>query len=98
MQVIYPAPGIGDMTHWIQRILAITLLLLLSACSGGSGSDTVANADFSSSPTAVNYTGPPPANADVQSFKIELWDKLVPENRCGSCHGSRWSSASFRAL
>ena len=95
MQVIYPAPGIGDMTHWIQRIPAITVLLLLSACSGGSGSDTVSNADFSSSPTAVNYAGPPPANADVQSFKIELWDKLVPENRCGGCHGTGGQAPAF---
>ncbi|NNF16692.1 MAG: LamG domain-containing protein, partial [Gammaproteobacteria bacterium] len=32
------------------------------------------------------YTGPPPATAEVQSFKINVWDNLKSMDRCGACH------------
>src|SRR5690606_16486129 len=33
-----------------------------------------------------NYAGPAPQTADVQAFKINLWDNIQANNRCGSCH------------
>jgi hypothetical protein len=59
--------------------------LLVAGCGSGSGASTVANPS-TTPPTVSNYTGPAPQTADVQRFKINVWDNLVPNNRCGTCH------------
>ena len=67
-------------------LLAISVLTL-AACSGGSGSGTVSNADTGGQvDQGFVYTGPAPQTDAVQSFKISVWDNLVDDNRCGSCH------------
>ena len=71
------------------------LLTVLTACSGGSGSDTQALENLNAVSATANYTGPAPHNADVQSFKLEVWDKLVADNRCGGCHGSGGQAPNF---
>ncbi|MGA9335913.1 MAG: hypothetical protein WBV39_16650, partial [Rudaea sp.] len=59
--------------------------VLVSGCGSGSGAATVQNPQ--TTPTAFsNYSGPAPQTADIQRFKINLWDNLVPNNRCGTCH------------
>lgn len=68
-----------------RALLAFVALTALYGCGGGSGAATVAN-PITATPGAGNYSGPPPATADVQSFKLHVWDNLVPNNRCGSCH------------
>ena len=57
--------------------------LLLGAC--GSGVSTEDN-PVTSAPTLIDYTGPPPGTDDVQAFKINLWENVKANNRCGSCH------------
>lgn len=67
---------------------ATTLLcvgLILQACGSGSGAGTSEN-PVTAAPDVTNYSGPAPATADVQAFKLHLWDNLSPNNRCGSCH------------
>ncbi len=79
------------------RVLLTALaLLLLQACGSGSGAPVVQNA-LTSAPTVSNYNGPPPATADVQAFKLALWDNLVPNNRCGSCHNESQNPRFVRA-
>ena len=95
MQKIELPATCGFLVGAARPLMALLLLHLLGGCSGGSGSDTIANADFGTSAGAVNYAGPPPASADVQSFKVALWDELQPENRCGSCHGTGGQSPQF---
>lgn len=71
------------------RGLLPLLLVTLTACSGGSGSGTESNLNTGSgSGGGGNYQGPAPQTDDVQSFKINVWDNLSPENRCGSCHNT----------
>jgi hypothetical protein len=66
------------------RILAVGLVVMLIAGCGG-GADTVANpAGPGGAPPS--YTGPAPATADVQAFKLNVWDNLKATNRCGQCH------------
>jgi len=57
--------------------------LALAACGGGA--QTVENPVTNVTPPA-SYQGPPPATADVQSFKLNLWDNVQISNRCGGCH------------
>ena len=42
-----------------------------------------------------NYSGPPPATADVQQFKVSLWDNIAANNRCGQCHGTGGQVPTF---
>ncbi len=59
--------------------------LLVGGCGSGSGAATVSN-PVTTPPTVSNYNGPAPQTADVQLFKINVWDNLVANNRCGTCH------------
>lgn len=71
----------------INAIRAIVLAglssVLLAACGGGA--ETVDNPITSVTPP-VTYQGPPPATADVQAFKLSVWDNVQSSNRCGGCH------------
>lgn len=64
--------------------LLIVLSLVLSACGGGAPTETLPNLTQSQS---VSYNGPAASTTDIQLFKLNIWDNLVAENRCGSCHG-----------
>src|SRR6202163_1451897 len=74
-----------------------TLLVLatLAACSGGGASTTVNQQATPPSNSANTYTGPAPANADVQAFKINLWENIRAANRCGGCHHQGGQSPMF---
>jgi len=71
------------------------LALLLAGCGGGA--KTVENPVTSGGPPP-SYSGPPPATADVQAFKINLWDNLKATNRCGQCHVAGKQSPQFVRL
>ncbi len=67
----------------------LVVTLLLQACSGGSGggaSDRQAPPNDDGGSVAFSYVGDPPASPEIQSFKLEFFDNLVLQERCGSCH------------
>ena len=72
----------------------IASIIFLSGCSAGGGEGNQSNANTSTSATS-NYSGPAPATADVQQFKLNLWDNLRADNRCGSCHGTGGQTPTF---
>jgi hypothetical protein len=91
--------ALGALTRAARALTLTTTLaalVLLSACAGGSGAPTTVN-QVSTPPTnsASNYTGPPPANADVQAFKLSFWQNVIPSNRCGGCHHAGGQSPQF---
>jgi hypothetical protein len=61
----------------------LAALLLLAGCGGGA--QTTENPITGAPPTS-SYSGPPPATADVQAFKLNVWDNVQASNRCGGCH------------
>jgi hypothetical protein len=81
---------------WYHEILTVCLLLLfaagITACGGAS---TEANPVTTTSSVTLNYSGPVPATTDVQAFKLNLWDNLMGQDRCGSCHGSGGQAPTF---
>jgi hypothetical protein len=77
----------------LTRGAALALLAALTACGGG-GAPINVNAPPPTN-TAQSYTGPPPANADVQAFMINLWANITPSNRCGGCHHAGGQSPQF---
>ncbi|MGK0499584.1 MAG: hypothetical protein ACJAYG_001226 [Oceanicoccus sp.] len=70
----------------IGQSLVLLSLLILQACSGGSGGgaserqpDVIIGGN-----TSFVYSGPVAANSDIQNFKTAFYDNVVI--RCGSCH------------
>lgn len=64
-------------------VLAVAASVALAACGGGA--PTAENPN-TTPPNQPAYNGPPPATADVQAFRINLWDNIKASNRCGGCH------------
>jgi hypothetical protein len=68
----------------IFRSIVFSLLgVALSSCGGDV--ETTQNPQTILPPTS-SYNGPPPATADVQSFRVNVWENLRTSNRCGTCH------------
>jgi Concanavalin A-like lectin/glucanases superfamily len=81
-----------------RRVASMTggLVLFASAVlTGCGGGGTTSLPNTSGTVSAVNYSGPPPATADVQLFKLNVWDKLIADNRCGSCHSTGDQTPEF---
>ncbi len=70
---------------------------LLSACSGGSGADVEQKPGLPNTGPTTNYNGPAPSTPDVQQFKINLWDNIQANNRCGTCHSDTGGQAPMFA-
>ena len=66
--------------------------LLLAAC-GGESTESLPNT--SSNSGGIVYSGPAPATEDVSNFKRSVWDNLVTQDKCGSCHGADGQSPTF---
>jgi len=76
-------------------VLVVTATLL-QACSGGSGTEPTVNPNSGDSSGNGNaYTGPEPQTADVQAFRIHVWENLRTEDRCGACHTAGGQSPGF---
>ena len=76
----------------IPHLLLLGLVVVLSACSGGAATTPNANGQTAS---AASYAGPAPGTADVQAFKINLWQNIDTPNRCGNCHKAGGQSPMF---
>ncbi|MEZ5514261.1 MAG: LamG-like jellyroll fold domain-containing protein [Steroidobacteraceae bacterium] len=72
---------------------AALAIAALTACSNG-GAPTQEN-QVTQAPPVADYTGPAPANADIQAFKLSLWDNVKANNRCGSCHNAGGQVPTF---
>jgi cytochrome c553 len=73
---------------------AAAMLAVLAACSSSGGAPTTVNQQ-TTTVTTQQYTGPPPQNADIQAFQVNLWQNIIPSNRCGGCHHQGGQSPQF---
>jgi mono/diheme cytochrome c family protein len=78
--------------HSLKHGLIAFALLTLAACSGGA--PTTVNPQ-TTPPVVADYTGPAPSTADIQAFKINLWDNIKANNRCGGCHNATGQTPRF---
>ena len=75
------------------RIFLVSLLAaILGACGG---EDTHSNPVTSNSSALVSYSGPAADTTDIQAFRLNVWENLNDQNRCGACHGSGGQSPNF---
>jgi Concanavalin A-like lectin/glucanases superfamily len=89
-----PAPCVVRAVSALRRLAAGALLAVLAACSSGGGPGVTVNQP-SGSATVDAYTGPPAQNADVVAFQINLWQNIIPSDRCGGCHHQGGQSPMF---
>jgi hypothetical protein len=80
----------SNLLRWFAAAVSVAVL---AGCSSG-GAPTVENPPVAGAPIS-DYTGPASANADVQAFRINLWENIKGNNRCGSCHGAGGQTPTF---
>jgi concanavalin A-like lectin/glucanase superfamily protein len=76
----------------LPNLLVPLALLVLAACSGGA--PTTLNPNVAVASASV-YTGPAPESADVEAFKVNLWQNINMSSRCGGCHKAGGQSPMF---
>jgi hypothetical protein len=74
------------------RLAGVALVAALAGCGGGAEVEELPDVN---APPGQAYTGPAPATADVQAFRINLWENVSPTNRCGACHGAGGQTPTF---
>ena len=73
---------------------AAATLAVLAACSSSGCAPTTVNQQTTTT-TTQSDTGPPQQNADIQAFQVNLWQNIIPSNRCGGCHHQGGQSPMF---
>jgi hypothetical protein len=79
--------------NFARLLAAVTAVAVLAGCSSG-GAPTVEN-PVTQAPPVTDYIGPAAANADVQAFRINLWENIKANNRCGACHNANGQTPMF---
>jgi hypothetical protein len=77
------------------RLAGLALVSALGLAGCGGGAETSENPITNGGGAPSGYTGPTPANADIQSFKVEFWENVRAANRCGNCHNAGGQSPMF---
>src|SRR5918999_2880070 len=73
--------------------LAAVGVIALSGCGGGASTE---ENPITTGPSAgPNYTGPAPATADIQAFRVNFWENVRGANRCGNCHNAGGQAPQF---
>ena len=73
--------------------LALAGAVALGGCSGGA--DTVTNDPRTPPNSGPSYSGPAPASDDVQAFRINFWENVRGDDRCGACHSAGGQAPTF---
>ena len=70
-------------------------ILLVTALAGCGGESTQKNPVTTNQAAVLLYTGPAASTDDVQAFRLNVWENLNDQNRCGACHGTGGQSPNF---
>ncbi|MBS0420523.1 MAG: LamG domain-containing protein [Proteobacteria bacterium] len=87
-------PNLGVGVRVLRHVAVATLLASLAACTAG-GPATSQTQQTTPGSSAASYTGPAAANADVQAFKVNLWENIRTSDKCGGCHHEGGQSPMF---
>lgn len=94
-------PLLAKLSRYSTRSIAknSVTLIIITTLFNSCGSDTTAvveNPLTSSDTIETNaYSGPVASTQDVTQFKVELWDNISTESRCGACHIQNTQSPAF---
>ncbi len=77
----------------LKHINIIIFLAVLTGCGGSSEVTETAKPVEENGPFV--YTGPAPKTSDIQQYKIQFWDNIVTDDKCGACHNQNGQSPQF---
>ncbi|MGQ8366916.1 LamG domain-containing protein [Glaciecola sp. 1036] len=81
--------------HYFKIFSLAASVALLVAC-GGSETQVQENPIPPPARQPVqNYNGPAAATEDVQNFKLNVWDNIATDDKCGACHTQNNQSPAF---
>jgi hypothetical protein len=85
----------NNLSHFFTPLSLVFIVTILTACGGGSADviQTPAPAPLDNAP--ITYSGPVASTPDVTQFKLELWDNISSQDRCGACHVQDNQSPAF---
>lgn len=85
-----------SMARKVARFAAVAALgvLVLAGCSGG-GAKTTENAAPPAQGNGSDYSGPVPATAEVQAFRVEFWQPALATAGCQGCHNAGGQAPTF---
>jgi hypothetical protein len=78
----------------LKSAAVLALITTVAACTAG-GPATTSTQQTTPGDTTSSYTGPAAANADVQAFKVNLWENIRTSDKCGGCHHEGGQSPMF---
>jgi len=85
-------------------LIGAFIALMLGGCDGHSGSGAE-NQIFDDTSSGVardrdgpQLSGPAARSDDVQAFRVNLWNELAADDRCGDCHGAGGQTPRFVSL
>ena len=76
-------------------LLTTVSIFILSGCGGSTTEVTETPLPPPTANAPVTYSGPPASTADIQQFRLALWDNISPADRCGGCHVQGEQSPTF---
>jgi hypothetical protein len=79
----------------LTRLGVVLTVSLLTACGGGSADVVKTPTPAPLDNTPVTYSGPVASTPDVTQFKLELWDNISSQEKCGACHVQDNQSPAF---
>lgn len=85
----------NNLSNFFTPLSLVFIVTILTACGGGSADviQTPAPAPLDNAP--ITYSGPVASTPDVTQFKLELWDNISSQDRCGACHVQDNQSPAF---
>ena len=73
----------GTFNCLVKAFALVLVVTVISACGGGASTESNPGGNSTAQST---YTGPPPEFPDVQAFRVNLWENIRGDDRCGQCH------------
>jgi hypothetical protein len=85
----------NNLSHFFTALGLVFIVSILTACGGGSADVIQTPAPAPLDNTPITYSGPVASTPDVTQFKLELWDNISSQERCGTCHVQDNQSPAF---
>jgi hypothetical protein len=77
--------------HTLPIVLLLFAIAGLQGCQDGVSTETLQPTTVSSS----TYSGPAARTSDIQGFRVNVWEPLRAQNRCGACHNAGGQAPQF---
>lgn len=75
----------------LATLLPLFIMFGLQGCQDGVSTESLQ----ATTVTTSTYSGPAARTSDIQGYRVNVWEPLRAENRCGSCHNTGGQAPLF---